>query len=80
MPRGDVETFHDDGQWKNRREGTERAFSTHKDRNEAVAIGREEARTRGIDHIIRDLDGTIGERSSYGPDPRDGQVPRDIRG
>ena len=27
MPQGDVETYYEDGVWKNKREGTSRAFA-----------------------------------------------------
>jgi hypothetical protein len=32
--------------------------------------GRERARDARVEHIIRNLDGTIGERNTYGHDPR----------
>jgi hypothetical protein len=68
MPQGDVETYHEDSQWKNRHEGVERAFSTHATKEEAVATGRDAARNAGVEHIIRNLDGQIGERNTYGND------------
>lgn len=71
MPQGDVETFHQDGQWRNRIEGDrvlEESFGT---KAEAVEAGRELARSRRVEHIIRNEDGRIGERSTYGKDPRD---------
>jgi hypothetical protein len=71
MPTGDVETFHKDGSWHNRIEGSgDSTFGTHKTRDEAVSAGREEARRRKVEHIIHNLDGTIGERNTYGHDPR----------
>jgi hypothetical protein len=71
MPKGDVETTYKAGEWTNQVEGegpTERLFQT-KDR--AVAAGRELAKERGVEHIIKNEDGSIGERNSYGNDPRD---------
>ena len=37
----------------------------------AVEAGRNEAQRRKVEHIIKKLDGTIGEKNSYGNDPRD---------
>lgn len=72
MPDGDVETFHQDGQWRNRVEGTgSGAITVHDTKDEAVRAGRDLARDRGVEHIVRNLDGQIGERNSYGRDPRD---------
>jgi hypothetical protein len=71
MSRGDVETFHRDGCWKNRIVGSDGAVGTYDDRETAVREGRNLARIRHVEHIIRRLDGTIGERNSYGHDRRD---------
>ncbi|WP_156251023.1 DUF2188 domain-containing protein [Pseudactinotalea terrae] len=71
MATGDVETYHEDDQWKNRRQGTERAFSTHGTKEEAVEAGRAAAQRDGVEHLIKNLDGTIAEKNSYGNDPRD---------
>ena len=71
MPKGDVETVYVDNVWTNQVEGegpTEHLFQT-KDR--AVEAGRELARERGVEHIVKNQDGTIAERHSYGNDPRD---------
>ncbi len=70
MPEGDVETFHVDGKWKNRIEGHQTLPGDFDAKAPAVEAGREEARDRRVEHIIRKLDGTIGERNSYGHDPR----------
>ncbi|MGW5341077.1 DUF2188 domain-containing protein [Rhodococcus pyridinivorans] len=71
MPAGDVETFHQDGSWHNRIEGSSDLLSTYPTREEAVAAGRDEARQRKVEHLVHNLDGTIGERNTYGHDPRD---------
>ena len=71
MPEYDVETFHQDGQWKNKIAGSSRAASTHATKAEAVEHGREMAQNRGAEHIIKNLDGSIAQRNSYGNDPRD---------
>lgn len=71
MPRGDIETFHDDGRWANRREAIdEHAWGYADTKEEAIAAGRQVAKAEKVEHIIRNLDGTIGERNSYGKDPR----------
>lgn len=71
MPKGDVETYHADGEWKNRIEGeTTNTGGAYATKDEAVRAGRDEARRRSTEHIIRNLDGTISERNSYGNDPR----------
>lgn len=71
MPKGDVETFHRDGVWSNRIEGGQSLPGEHSTKQSAVEAGREVARERKVEHIIRNLDGEIGERNTYGHDPRD---------
>jgi hypothetical protein len=71
MPIGDIETYHEDGQWKNKIEGQEGDVGMYDDRHAAIHEGRNLARVRQVEHIIRRADGTIGERNSYGHDPRD---------
>ena len=70
--QGDVETYYEDGTWKNKTEGNVQATSTHDTKDEAVAAGRKTAQDRGVEHIIKKTDGTIGERSTYprSSDPR----------
>lgn len=65
-----VETYHEDGQWKNRVQGNQRASNTFDRKAEAQARGRDMARERETEHVIKKMDGTIGERNSYGNDPR----------
>lgn len=64
-----VETYHEDGAWKNRVQGNQRASNVHATKAEAQAAGRDMARDRGVEHIIKRMDGTIGEQNSYGNDP-----------
>lgn len=45
--RGDVETYFEDGQWKNKVEGNERASSTHPTKEDATAKGRQTAIEHG---------------------------------
>ncbi|MFJ6377414.1 DUF2188 domain-containing protein [Pseudarthrobacter oxydans] len=65
-----VETYHENGEWKNKHEGNDRASSTHGTKEEAIQAGREAAQKAGVEHVIKKLDGTIGEKNSYGNDPR----------
>lgn len=71
MPFGDIETYFADKTWKNRIEGTMSVSGTYEFKEEAVAPGRQMAQEREVEHIIRKQDGTIGERNSYGYDPRE---------
>ena len=71
MPTGDVETFHQDGAWHNKVEGTGDVLDgSYQTKVEARTAGREYARAHKVEHIIRNLDGRIGERNTYGHDPR----------
>ncbi|QBX57297.1 DUF2188 domain-containing protein [Nocardioides seonyuensis] len=70
MPTGDIETYHADGKWKNRVEALEELPGEYDTKEQAVGVGREEARERQVEHLISNLDGTIAERNTYGNDPR----------
>lgn len=71
MPKGDIETYHENGRWHSRREGTgEAPFSSSATKDEAVRAGRDRARELKVEHIIKNMDGTIAEKNSYGNDPR----------
>ena len=61
--------MHRDGKWLNEVGGGERASNSAELKAEAEAKGREMARDRKVEHIVHNLDGTIGERKSYGNDP-----------
>lgn len=70
MAKGDVDTYYEGGEWKNKVQGNQRASSTHDTKAEAQAEGRRLARERQVEHTIKKQDGTIGEKNSYGNDPR----------
>lgn len=70
MPAGDIETCRADGKWRNRVEALAELPGAYDTKDEAVRVGRDEARERKVEHIIRNLDGTIRERNTYGHDPR----------
>ncbi len=69
MAKGDITTYNEDGVWKSKVEGSSRAAHTGGTKSEQTATGRDMARERGVEHSIRKLDGTIGEKNSYGNDP-----------
>lgn len=70
--RGDIVTYFEDGQWKNRVEGNDSASSTHRSKVDASTNGREMAIVQAVDHIILGRDGAISEHDVYprGRDPR----------
>ena len=71
VAQGDIETYYEDGQWKNKREGTDRAFGAgYSTKAEAEAAGRETAQADRVEHVIKNQDGQIGSKNSYGNDPR----------
>jgi hypothetical protein len=52
------------------RQGQDEPFSSGGTKDDAVAAGREEATADQVEHIIKNQNGRIGERNSYGNDPR----------
>ncbi|MBC9819706.1 DUF2188 domain-containing protein [Terrabacter sp. MAHUQ-38] len=66
---GTVETYLEGGRRKNRVGGNTRASSTAATKAEAQAAGRRIAKNRGLEHVIKNKDGTIGQKNSYGRDP-----------
>ena len=59
---------HGDG-WATKREGSDRVSKTFDTKKEAQDAGRNTAKREGTEHFIHKLDGTIGEKNSYGNDP-----------
>ncbi|QAY58750.1 DUF2188 domain-containing protein [Microbacterium protaetiae] len=74
MTEGDIETFHEDGVWRNRIEGHQVLDDRFERKSDAVEAGRDLAQVLRVEHIVRALHGRIVERTSYG------HVPRDIPG
>ncbi len=68
MAKGDISTYNDDGVWKSKVEGSSRAAHSGGTKAEQQAVGREMAKERAVEHTVRKLDGTIGEKNSYGDD------------
>jgi hypothetical protein len=75
MAKGDIETYHEDGVWKNRVQGGQRASNTAETKAEAQAIGRQMAIDRDVEHFVKKVDGTIGGRNTY-PRSRDQHPPK----
>lgn len=70
MPKKNtVETYHEDGVWKNKIGGNKRASDTSVTKAEAERKGSATAKKHGAEHVIKKMDGTIGEKNSYGKDP-----------
>jgi len=69
MPKGDNETYHENGKWKSKVGGSSRAAHVGGTKAEQQAIGREMARKRRVEHVIKNLDGQVAEKNSYGNDP-----------
>jgi Uncharacterized protein conserved in bacteria (DUF2188) len=70
MSKGDVHTLPHKGGWANKIEGSRRVANTAASKAEARAKGREMTIRRKVEHLIHNKDGTIGQRNSYGADPR----------
>ena len=71
VAQGDIETYYEDGSWKNKREGSDRAFGAgYGTKDEAVAAGRAAAQADKVEHVIKNQDGQISSKNSYGNDPR----------
>ena len=69
MSKAPIETYNEGGQWKSRRQGSSRAFSVGGTKAEQQSTGRAAAKRDGVEHVVKNLDGTIGQRNSYGNDP-----------
>jgi hypothetical protein len=52
------------------RKGEGGIVSSHDSKEGAIDSGRKAAEDRKVEHTIKNLDGTIGEKHSYGNDPR----------
>ena len=72
-PKGDVETYFENGRWKNKVQGNSRASNVHDTRTAAVGAGREMARQRKVGHIIKDERGTSQEHTRDGNDAQPAQ-------
>ena len=58
------------GQWAVQTDGTQRADSLHDRKADAVSRGRDLARNKQTELVIKNADGRIASKDSYGNDPR----------
>ncbi|HEU5037388.1 MAG TPA: hypothetical protein VFT70_10300 [Nocardioides sp.] len=65
MARGDIETVHQDGKWRNRVEGEGFLDGAYENRLDAALIGRELARERNVGH--RTLEHDAAEKTARQP-------------
>jgi hypothetical protein len=65
MRKGNVETLHNDGRWHNVIEGTDQVSEPFADKDEAVAEGREMARDLEVEHVVKNLDGSVEDREDF---------------
>lgn len=57
--------------WRNIRAGASKPAKVYDTKAEAQAAGRAMAINNKVEQLIHNKDGKIGERNSYGHDPRD---------
>lgn len=60
-----VETYCQDQTWLNRLEGGDVLPGEYPTREAALEVARDEARIRGVEHVIRRADGSLAERRRY---------------
>ena len=63
---GDIETYFENDAWWNWVQDGEQLGGPHPNQDAAVAEGREAARARDVEHVIRNEQATIVERDDYG--------------
>jgi hypothetical protein len=66
---GDVETFYQDGAWRNRVEGSGTSALAFPTMAEAAEVGRAEAERAKSAHVVKDQAGRIVEQSTYALSP-----------
>lgn len=59
-----------DGRWAVQTDGTQRADSLHDRKSDAVTRGRELARNKQTEMVIKNEDGRIAQKDSHGGDSR----------
>ncbi|MEA5360987.1 DUF2188 domain-containing protein [Amycolatopsis sp., V23-08] len=65
MAQGDVHTYFEDGEWKNRVEGGSRASNTAIRRTDAFHSGRAMARKRKVGHVVHDSAGAVESEKTF---------------
>jgi hypothetical protein len=75
MSSTDIETYCEDGVWKNRWLESGQPLSAGRSRRRQLAIGAEAARWNQGRHLIRDADGAIVEINVYAAGPYPSRSP-----
>lgn len=57
------------GKWENKKEGASRSSSTADTKVEAQNLAKNQAKKESLEHVIKNKDGKISEKNSYGNDP-----------
>lgn len=71
MKKPFVHVVHKGGSWAVEEEGASDKAEQFPNREEAINAGKQLAKQNEVELIIHREDGSIGERNSYGNDPRD---------
>lgn len=59
-----------DGRWAVQTDGTARADSLHDRKADALTRGRELAMNKGAEFVVKNEDGRIARKDSFGNDPK----------
>ncbi len=65
MIGGAVETYRVGEVWQNRIGTGPPLPGDYRSREAAAEVGRNEARIRGVEHVVRRADGSVAERNRY---------------
>jgi hypothetical protein len=71
MKKPNIHVVHKGESWAVEEEGAADYATTFGTREQAIAVGRQFAKDNEVELIVHRMDGSIGERDSYGNDPRD---------
>ena len=70
MPKGDVEVHPQGDSWAVKIQGEGSPRSTHQRKSDAVDSGRALAKSLQVEFVVKNQDGRIAEKDSYGNEPR----------
>jgi hypothetical protein len=70
MAKGDVEVHPQGNSWAVKVEGDSSPRSTHARKSDAVDSGQALAKSLQVEFVVKNQDGRIAEKDSYGGDPR----------
>ncbi|ASN20187.1 DUF2188 domain-containing protein [Arthrobacter sp. YN] len=59
MVKPGIETYSEEEQWRSRHQGSDRPFAIGGTKAEQQQRGRDAAQREGVEHIIKNLDGTV---------------------